>query len=125
MASRRDMIKGITVQIGGDTTELGKALEAVNKKSDDLSDELKEINRMLKFDPSNTDLLAQKQRVLAGAIESTEKKLDTLREAERQVQEQFARGDATEEQMRALQREIIATEGKLKSYKKQANLPCF
>lgn len=120
MASRRDMIKGITVQIGGDTTELGKALESVNKKSDDLSDELKEINRMLKFDPSSTDLLAQKQRVLAGAIESTEKKLDTLREAERQVQEQFARGDATEEQMRALQREIIATEGKLKSYKNQA-----
>lgn len=121
MASRRDAIKGITVKIGGDTTELGKALESVNKKSDNLSDELREINRMLKFDPSNTELLAQKQKVLADVIDSTSDKLETLKEAERQVQEQFARGDATAEQVRALQREIISTENKLKSYKKQAD----
>lgn len=113
-------IKGLTVEIGGDTTQLGKALESVNKKSNDLSGELGEINRLLKFDPKNTDLLAQRQKVLAGAIENTESKLETLREAERQVQAQFERGEVSEEQVRALQREIIATEGKLKSYKKQA-----
>lgn len=120
MASRRDAIKGITIKIGGDTTELGKALESANKKSGDLSDELREINRMLKFDPSDTELLAQKQKVLADTIDTTEDKLKTLKEAEKQVQQQFARGDVSAEQVRALQREIIATEGQLKSYKKQA-----
>lgn len=118
MANNR--IKGLTVEIGGDTTQLGKALESVNKKSKDLSTELGDINRLLKFDPENTELLAQRQAVLAGAIENTEEKLNTLREAERQVQRQFERGEVSEEQVRALQREIIATEGKLKSYKKQA-----
>lgn len=113
-------IKGLTVEIGGDTTKLGKALESVNKKSNDLSGELGEINRLLKFDPGNTELLAQRQKVLAGAIANTEDKLQTLKEAERQVQEQFERGEVSEEQVRALQREIIATEGKLKNYKKQA-----
>lgn len=113
----RNKIKGLTVEIGGDTTNLGKALESVNKKSGDLSAELGEINRQLKFDPKNTELLAQKQQVLAGAIANTEDKLQTLREAERQVQKQFERGEVSEEQVRALKREIIATEGKLNSYK--------
>ena len=121
MANNRSTIKGITIKIGGDTTELGKAMESVNKQSDSLSAELSEINRMLKFDPENTDLLAQRQKVLADTIENTEKKLETLREAERQVQRQFERGEVSEEQVRALQREIIATEGKLKSYRKQAD----
>ena len=120
MASNRNTIKGITVKIGGDTTELGKALESVNKKSDALSSELGEINRQLKFDPKNTELLAQKQKVLADAMDNTEEKLKQLKEAEKQVQEQFARGDATEEQVRALKREIIATEGKMEAYKRQA-----
>lgn len=120
MASNRDMIKGITIQIGGDTTELGKALESVNKKGDSLSDELREINRLLKFDPENTELLAQKQKVLADTVTNTAKRLETLREAERQVQEQFERGDVSEEQVRALQREIIATESKLKNYEEAA-----
>ena len=114
----RNTIKGLTVEIGGDTTSLGKALEDVNKKSGDLSAELSEINRQLKFDPQNTELLAQKQKVLAGAIETTGKKLDKLKEAERQVQKQFERGEVSEEQVRALQREIIATESKMESYKK-------
>lgn len=119
MANNR--IKGLTVEIGGDTTQLGKALESVNKKSNDLSSELGEINRLLKFDPENTDLLTQRQKVLAGAIETTEEKLKTLKEAEKQVQKQFERGEVSEAQVRALQREIIATEGKLKSYKEQAD----
>ena len=113
-------IKGLTVEIGGDTTKLGKALEDVNKKSRDLSTELGQINKLLKLDPGNTDLLAQKQKVLADAVETTAKKLDTLKEAEKQVQKQFERGEVAEEQYRALQREIITTENKLKGYEKAA-----
>ena len=112
----KNTIKGLTVEIGGDTTKLGKALEEVNKKGRDLSTELGEINRLLKLDPGNTELIAQKQKVLAEAIATTSSKLDTLREAEKQVQEQFERGEVSEEQVRALQREIIATEKKLKGY---------
>ena len=118
MASKT--IKGLTVEIGGDTTKLGKALDSVESKSRDLSSELGEINKLLKFDPDNADLLAQKQKVLADAVANTSKKLDTLKEAEKQVQKQFERGEASEEQVRALQREIIATEKKLGSYKNAA-----
>lgn len=112
-------IKGLTVEIGGDTTKLGKALEAVEKKSSNLSSELGDINRLLKFDPGNADLLAQKQKVLADAVENTKEKLDKLKKAEAQVQKQFERGEVSEEQVRALQREIIATEGKMDAYQKQ------
>ena len=111
-------IKGLTVEIGGDTTKLGKALESVNKKSRDLSSELGEINKMLKFDPGNADLLAQKQKVLAEAVENTSEKLKTLKAAEEQVQKQFERGEVSEAQYRALQREIMDTERKLGSYEK-------
>lgn len=113
-------IKGLTVEIGGDTTELGKALENVNKKSKSLSGELGQINKLLKLDPGNTDLLAQKQKVLADAVGNTKDKLDTLKEAEKQVQAQFARGDVSEEQVRALQREIIETTKKLDTYEQAA-----
>lgn len=113
-------IKGLTVEIGGDTTKLGKALEGVNKKSRDLSAELGQINKLLKMDPGNTDLLAQKQKVLAEAIANTSQKLDTLRDAEKQVQKQFERGEVSEEQVRSLQREIVATTKKLDSYEKAA-----
>ena len=113
-------IKGLTVEIGGDTTKLGKALEDVNKKSSNLSSELGQINRLLKLDPKNTELLAQKQKVLADAVTNTSSKLDILKEAERQVQVQFQKGEASEAQVRALQREIIATTSKLDAYKKAA-----
>lgn len=113
-------IKGLTVEIGGDTTKLGKALEDVNKKSRDLSSELGQINKLLKLDPGNADLLAQKQKVLADAVANTAKKLDTLKEAEKQVQRQFEKGEASEEQVRELQREIITTTKKLESYERAA-----
>ena len=118
MASNK--IKGLTVEIGGDTTKLGKALDNVEKQGKGLSGELKEINRLLKLDPSNVELLAQKQKVLADAVANTENKLDTLKEAERQVQAQFEKGEASEEQVRALQREIIATERALENYNRAA-----
>lgn len=113
-------IKGLTVEIGGDTTKLGKALEDVNKKSRSLSGELGQINRLLKLDPGNADLLAQKQQVLAEAVENTSQKLAVLKEAEKQVQEQFERGEVSAEQVRALQREIVATEKKLNGYENAA-----
>lgn len=112
-------IRGITIEIGGDTTKLGKAIEDSEKKSRSLQSELKEIDRALKFDPSNVELLAQRQTVLTQNIEETSKKLDTLKEAEKQVIEQFKRGEVAEEQVRALQREIIKTEGVLGSMKSE------
>lgn len=118
MASKT--IKGLTVEIGGDTTKLGKAIKDVEAKSRSLSKELGDINKLLKMDPGNTDLLAQKQKVLADAVANTAKKLETLKEAEKQVQQQFERGEVSEEQLRALQREIVATENKMKGYQKAA-----
>lgn len=113
-------IKGLTVEIGGDTTKLGKALEKVEKQSRDLSGELGQINKLLKFDPGNSDLLAQKQKVLAEAIAATSDKLDTLKQAEQQVQAQFEKGEASEAQVRALQREILEATKKLSGYEKAA-----
>lgn len=119
MASKN--IRGITVEIGGDTTKLGKALEDSEKKSRSLQVELREIQNGLKFDPTNVELLSQKQTVLTQNIEETSKKLDTLKEAERQVIAQFERGEVAEEQVRSLQREIIRTEGVLGSMKSELN----
>ena len=115
-----NVIKGLTVELNGDTTKLGKALEDVNKKSRSLSSELGQVNKLLRMDPGNADLLAQKQQILADAITNTSKKLDTLKEAERQVQQQFERGEVSEEQVRALQREIVATTQKLGQYENAA-----
>jgi len=113
-------IKGLTVEIGGDTTKLGKAIKDVEAQSRSLSKELGDINKLLKLDPGNTELLAQKQKVLGEAAEAAAKKLETLKEAEKQVQQQFERGEVSEEQLRALQREIVATENKMKGYEKAA-----
>lgn len=115
-----NQIKGLTVQIGADTSALGDALADVQKKSKSLSSELGEVNRLLKMDPGNADLLAQKQKILAEAIENTGKKLETLREAEKQVQAQFEKGEATEEQVRALKREVEATAKALGGYEQAA-----
>lgn len=109
-------IAGLIVEIGGDTTKLGTALKDIDKQSSDLSKELGEINRLLKMDPGNTELLAQKQKVLAEAISTTGERLKVLKEAEDQVTEAFKRGEASEEELRALQREIVATEKKLNGY---------
>lgn len=106
-------IRGITVEIGGDTTKLGKALEGTEKKSRSLQIELRQIEKLLKFDPGNVELLTQKQDVLKNSIKETTQKLDTLKEAEAQVIAQFERGEIAEEQLRAFQREIIRAEKSL------------
>ena len=81
-----DRIKGITVEIGGDTTGLNKALSGVNKKIKSTQSQLKDVERLLKMDPGNVKLLEQKQRLLSGAVEETKTKLDALKDAEKQVQ---------------------------------------
>lgn len=110
-------IKGITVQIGGDTGPLDKALGDVNKKSRSLQVELRQVEKLLKFDPTNTELLAQKQTLLSKSVETTEEKLNALKTAQAQVQAQFEKGDIGEEQYRAFQREVAKTENELKNMK--------
>lgn len=102
-------IKGITIEIGGDTTKLDKALSGVNKEVRSTQVELREVNKLLKMDPKNTEALTQKQTLLTDAISETKEKLDILKNAESQVQAQFARGEVSEEQYRALKREIEKT----------------
>ena len=107
MASR---IKGITIEIGGDTSGLKKALSDVDKSIRDTQSELKDVERLLKIDPGNVELLTQKQKLLTSAIADTQDRLKALREAEKQVQEQVKEGKASQAQYDALKREIVATE---------------
>jgi TP901 family phage tail tape measure protein len=118
MANR---IAGLTIEIGGETTALTRSLTDVNRQSRDLQSELRQVDRLLKLDPKNTELLAQRQQILADAVANTSNKLETLREAQRQVAEQFARGEVAEEQYRAIQREVIATEQNLRNLQNQLN----
>lgn len=110
-------IKGITIEIGGNTGPLQNALKDVNKQSDSLAKELKDVERLLKFDPGNVEALAQKQKLLTQQIENTTQKLDKLKAAEQQVQAQFQNGKISEEQYRAFRREIEFTEGSLNGLK--------
>ena len=96
-----DRIKGITVEIGGDTKGLSKALSNVNKEISTTQKDLKDVERLLKLDPGNTELLRQKYDLLNKSIESTETKLDSLKDAEKQLQAQFQRGDIGEDQYNA------------------------
>lgn len=115
-----DRIKGITVEINGDATGLSKSLKDVNTTINQSRQALNDVKRLLKLDPKNTELLEQKQKILATTIEETRNKLDKLKEAEAEVQKQFSEGKVSEEQYNALKREIIDTEQKLKDLEKQA-----
>lgn len=115
-----DRIKGITVVIGGDTQGLSKALSGVNKEINNTQKQLKDVERLLKMDPGNVELLEQRQRLLGDAVAETKTKLDALKNAEKQVQEQFQKGDVSQQQYDALQREIVATEQQLKKLEAQA-----
>ena len=114
-------IKGITIEIGGDTTKLDKALGSVNENVKSTQSELREVEKLLKLDPKNTEALEQKQKLLAKAVGETKEKLDVLKTAEAQVEEQFKNGEVSEEQYRALKREIEATELSLKKLEEKAN----
>lgn len=117
MANTR--LKGITIELNGDTTGLTDALKDVNKESNKVTSELKEIERALKLDPGNTELIAQKQQLLAEQIQNTSQKLDVLRTAQSQVEAQFQRGEIGAEQYRAFQRELATTEAQMQRYNAQ------
>lgn len=117
MANR---IKGITVEIGGDTTGLDKALKSVNTSIRTTQSALKDVNRLLKLDPSNTELLAQKQKLLKDAIGATKEKLDALKVAQEQAKQQLENGELGQDKYDALQREIIETEEELRRLQQEA-----
>ncbi|RRK35460.1 phage tail tape measure protein [Schaedlerella arabinosiphila] len=117
MASR---IQGITVEIGGDTTKLSTALSKVNKEIRDTQAQLKDVNKLLKLDPGNAELMAQKQRLLAQAVGETREKLEALRLAGQQANEALAKGEISRSQYAALQREIVETEQALRDLERQA-----
>lgn len=117
MASR---IKGITIEIGGDTTKLDKALSGTNKELADTQRSLKDVERLLKLDPKNTQLLEQKQRLLAKSVEDTRSKLDTLRQAAEGADEALARGTAYETKYAPLKSALEQVNGELNALKSRA-----
>ena len=119
MAGNR--IKGITVEIGGDTTKLQTALKGVNTEIRNTQSQLKDVEKLLKLDPGNTELIAQKHRLLAQAVSETREKLETLKTAQQQADEALRNGTISQDQYDALQREIVETEQRLRSLEEQAN----
>ena len=116
-------IKGIKIEIDGDTQPLQKALKNVNKAATDATQELKQIDKALKFDTGNVTLLTQKQEVLQKQVATTKEKLETLRQAQSQVEQQFKNGNIGADQYRAFQREVETTKNVLKGYEgKLANV---
>lgn len=119
MAGNR--IKGITIEIGGDTTKLDKALSGTDKQLKQTQTSLKDVERLLKMDPGNTELLAQKQRLLTDAVEGTADRLRTLEEAAQQAGQALASGEISQGQFDALNRKIIETSIKFEELNKTAS----
>ena len=118
MAGNR--IRGITVEIGGDTTKLQTALRGVNTEIRNTQSQLKDVEKLLKLDPGNTELIAQKHRLLAQAVSETREKLETLKTAQRQADEALRNGTISQQQYDGLQREIVETEQELRRLEQQA-----
>lgn len=113
-------IKGITVKIGADTTDLSKAMSSANRSISTTQKQLNEVQKALKLDPSNAELLAQKYRLLMEKADETRKKLQTLKDAQVQVEEQYRNGEIDQGKYDAFRRELISTENQLKSLEKEA-----
>ena len=118
MAGNR--IRGITVEIGGDTTKLQTALKGVNTEIRNTQSQLRNVEKLLKLDPGNTELIAQKHRLLAQAVSETREKLETLKTAQRQADEALRNGTISQQQYDGLQREIVETEQELRRLEQQA-----
>lgn len=110
-------IKGITIEFDGNTTKLGKALKDIDSKTRNLDKELGQVNKALKFNPTNVDLWRQKQQLLNEKVSETKKRLDALKAAQSQMD--AAGVDKSSAEYRELQREIITTESKLKNFEGQ------
>lgn len=113
MSSNGTTLKGVTVQIGGDTTKLGEAIQKARKSASSLSGELRGVESLLKFDPTNTVLLAQKQGILAESIAGAKDKLKMLIAAQESMSRQLADGKISPEQYRDFEREIESTRQQL------------
>lgn len=111
MANRN--IKGITIEIGGNTTKLQDALKKVDSQVYNLNTDLRDVNKALKLDPKNTEMLSQKYKLLGENVSVAKQRLETLKEAQRQMDVNGV--DKNSDQYRALQREIAITEGNIKS----------
>lgn len=118
--AQKNRIQGITIEIGGDTTGLDKALKGVNSTIGKSKSELRDVEKLLKLDPTNTELLSQKQKLLKDAIGATKDKLDTLKQAQEEAKKQLENGELGQDKYDALQREIIETEEQLKKLETQA-----
>ena len=114
-------IRGITVEIGGDTTKLQTALRNVDRELKSTQAQLRDVNKMLKLDPGNTDLMAQKHRLLGDAVKETKERLETLKTVAQQANEALAKGEISKDQYDALQREIVETENELKNLTTEAD----
>ena len=110
----KSRIQGITIELDGEVTGLEKALKDVTMKSVDLQGELRDVDRLLKFDPGNVEALAQKQEILRKQVENTTEKLNRLKSAQDEVEKQFQNGDIGEKQYRAFKREVEYTEKSIK-----------
>lgn len=118
MANR---IKGITIEIGGDTTKLDKALAGTNKELSETQKQLKDVERLLKIDPGNTELLEQKQRLLAQAAEGTAQKLNTLRQAAENADKALERGTAYQNAYEPLKRELDTVTASIRALENNAD----
>ena len=112
-------IKGITIELNGDSTKLEASLKSVNSEIRNTESKLKDVNKLLKMDPGNTNLLSQKYKTLQTEIGATREKLNTLKEAAKQADQALAEGKMSQEQYDALQREIAETEQSLKSLEQE------
>lgn len=115
-----DKIKGITVQIGGDTGPLSKALQGVNKEIKDTQTRLKEVEKLLKLDPTDTNLLKEKQKLLADQIKSTKKELDALKQAQKEAAQMLKTGEIGQEQYEQLSKKVDKAEKSLENLEKEA-----
>lgn len=113
-------IQGITVEIGGDTTKLTTALRGVNSGIRNTQSQLRDVEKLLKLDPGNTELLSQKQRILNNEVQATKEKLEVLKTASEQANAALEQRTITQSQYDGLQREIIVTEQTLEALEKQA-----
>lgn len=112
-------IQGITIEIDGNTTKLNDALKDTSRVISSANSELKALNQALKLDPKNTELLSQKQEVLKNNIQATKEKLDTLKEAQRQMGTYNSLTEEQKENYRALSVEIAKSESALSNMKKE------
>jgi len=114
-----ETVRGISVVISGETTALSASLASINTASRNIQGELSQVQRLLRLDPTNTTLLAQQQTLLSNAISTSREKLESLRVAQQQVQEQFARGEISEGQYRAFEREVASAEQQVQRFEQR------